>query len=220
MTGLERKLRGATVLSAGLVLAAVLSGCTGSKTTADPAPTATTSSAPSSADTGGGGLAGGGGEDSTAPRSTIMTTPKPSLSTPNGVKEVDGTCPYISNQDFADGEGDRVGRVTLLQTKPVGCRFYFQYDVNTVIGEIDVATFKTKVQAYNAMVGSAKGHPEVQSDPNIGDGAVAFQRPLQGTNAWLCVFAKNKTVVTVRTQQPYPALNALNLARNIAPRFK
>lgn len=149
-----------------------------------------------------------------------MTTPKPSLSTPNGVKEVDGTCPYISNQDFANGEGDRVGRVTLLQTKPVGCRFYFQYDVNTVIGEIDVATFPTKVQAYNAMVVSAKGHPEVQSDPNIGDGAVAFQRPLQGTNAWLCVFAKDKTVVTVRTQQPYPALNALNLARDIAPRFK
>lgn len=221
MTIPDRRTTGATLLSAGLVLAALLTGCTSTGTAADPAPTPTASSVPSSADAdAGGGLAGSGGEDSTAPRSTIMTTPKPSLTTPNGVKEVDGTCPYISNQDFADGEGDRVGRVTLLQTKPVGCRFYFQYDVNTVIGEIDVATFKTRVQAYNAMVGSAKGHPEVQSDPNIGDGAVAFQRPLQGTNAWLCVFAKDKTVVTVRTQQPYPALNALNLARTIAPRFK
>lgn len=219
MTGLDRRITGATLLGVGLVLTALVTGCTGSKTAADPVPTPTTSSVPSSADTGG-GLGGGGGEVSSAPRSTIMTTPKPSLSTPNGVKEVDGTCPYISNQDFADGEGSRVGRVTLLESKPVGCRFYFQYDVNTVVGEIDVATFKTDIQAYNAMVGSAKGHPEVQSDPNIGDGAVAFRRPLQGTNAWLCVFAKGSTVVTVRTRQPYPALNALNLARTIAPRFK
>lgn len=219
MRGLDRRIPGATPLGVGLVLAVLLTGCTGSTTTADPVPTSTTSSAPSSADTGS-GLAGGGGEVSSAPRSTIMTTPKPSLSTPNGVKEVDGTCPYISGQDFADGEGSRVGRVTLLESKPVGCRFYFQYDVNAVVGEIDVATFKTDVQAYNAMVGSARGHPEVQSDPNIGDGAVAFQRTLQGTNAWLCVFAKGSTVVTVRTRQPYPALNALNLARTIAPRFK
>jgi len=207
------------LLCTGVVLAGLLAGCTSAATTAGPAPVSWASSSPTSDDSGG-GLGGGGGEQSTAPRSTTMTTPEPSLGTPNGVKEVDGTCPYISDQDFADGEGDRVGRVTLLQTKPVGCRFYFQYDVNTVIGEIDVATFKTRVQAYNAMVGSAKGHPEVQSDPAIGDGAVAFQKPLQGTNAWLCVFAKGSTVVTVRTQQPYPALNALNLARTIAPRFK
>lgn len=165
------------------------------------------------------GLGGGGGELSSAPRSTILTTPRPSLTTPNGVREIDGTCPYISSQAFADGEGDRVGRVTLLLSKPVGCRFYFQYDVTAVVGEIEVNVFPTATEAYNAMVLSAKGHPEVQSDSTIGDGAVAFQTMLQGADTWQCVFAKRTSVVTVRTRQPYPALNALNLAREIAPKF-
>ena len=133
---------------------------------------------------------------------------------------MDGNCPYISSQAFADGEGDRVGRVTILQTKPVGCRFYFQYDDSAVVGEIDLDTFHTATEAYNAMVLSAKDHPEVQSDPAIGAGAVAFQTALQGNNTWQCVFAKGTAVVTVRTRQPYPALNALNLAREIAPKIK
>lgn len=196
------------VLVAG-ALGLLLTGCTSSARSAQP----------SQSDSQPAGLGGGGGEQASAPRSTIMTTPKPSLSTPHGVKEVAGTCPYISNQAFADGEGDRVGRVTVLQTKPVGCRFYFQYDSSAVIGEIDIDTFGTATEAYNAMVLSAKGHPEVQSNPSIGDGAVAFQTPLQGTNAWQAVFAKGTSVVTVRTRQPYPALNALNLAREIAPKI-
>lgn len=199
----------------GLVAIGLLSACTGKSST----PT-TDSPSLSSTPTGisGGGLAGGDGESSAAPRSTILTTPKPGLTPPNGVKEVDGTCPYISNQDFADLEGDRVGRVTVLQSKPVGCRFYFQYDSSAIIGEISINTFKTATEAYNAMVLSAKGHPEVQSNAGIGDGSVAFQTDLQGTQTWQCVFAKGLRVVTVRTRQPYPARNAENLATEIAPR--
>lgn len=162
------------------------------------------------------GLAGGGGETG---QSTIVTTPRPSLSTPHGVREVAGSCPYISAQAFADAEGDRVGRVTVLQSRPVGCRFYFQYDSSQLIGEITIVVFGTSTEAYNAMVLSAKGHPEVQSYPDVGDGAVAFQTPLRGNPAWQCVFARGRSVVTVRTQQPYPALNAVNLAREIAPKI-
>jgi len=144
----------------------------------------------------------------------------PSLSTPHGVREVAGNCPYISAQAFADAEGDRVGRVTVLQSRPAGCRFYFQYDPSQLIGEITVQVFGTPTEAYNAMVLSARGHPEVQSYPDVGDGAVAFQTPLRGSPAWQCVFARGRSVVTVRTQQPYPALNAVNLAREIAPKFR
>jgi hypothetical protein len=108
----------------------------------------------------------------------------------------------------------------VLQSQPVGCRFYFEYEPNTLVGEIDVARYPTVTEAYNAMVRSASGHPEVQSDPAIAAGAVAFQAPLQGTRAWLCVFAKGTSVVIVRTRQPYPALNAFSLARAIAPRIK
>jgi hypothetical protein len=197
------------VVPIGLLAGCLLAGCR-SGTAGPIASTQPAGSVPS-------GLAGGGEETG---RSTVMTTPRPSLSTPNGVPEVAGTCPYISAQDFADAEGNRVGRVTVLQSKPVGCRFYFQYNPNQLVGEITVVVFRTPTEAYNAMVLSAKGHPEVQSYSDVGDGAVAFRTPLQGSPAWQCVFAKGRSVVTVRTQQPYPALNAVNLAREVAPKFK
>ncbi|MGI8665921.1 MAG: hypothetical protein ACR2N4_07815 [Jatrophihabitans sp.] len=192
-----------------MLMVLALAGCTGTSGSAKPSGSV---SQP-------GGLGGGDGEQASTSRSTVLSTPKPSLSTPHGVREVDGTCPYISAQAFADGEGSRVGRVTVLQTRPVGCRFYFQYDASAVVGEIDRDTFATATEAYNAMVLSAKNHPEVQSDPSIGDGAVAFRTDLQGTLTWQCVFARGTSVVTVRTRQPYPALNALNLARAIVPKI-
>ena len=160
------------------------------------------------------GLGGGAGEQTSA----FPTMPHPSLSSAaHRVREVAGTCPYISAKRFADLEGDRVGRVTVLQSRPVGCRFYFQYDPDTIVGEITVARFGTATEAYNAMVRSARGHPEVQSDAGIGAGAVAFRTPLQGNPSWQCVFATGTSVVTVRTRQPYPALNAFLLARAIVP---
>jgi hypothetical protein len=189
------------------------SGGTPGTVSSSPAGTATASAEPT-------GLPGAHGEQESGPRSTVLTTPKPTLSIPGGIKEVDGSCPYISSEAFADGEGSRVGRVTVLQTKPVGCRFYFQYEPSTVVGEIDIARFSTATQAYNAMVVSAKGHPEVQSDKTIGAGSLAYQTPLQGTRTWQCVFAKGTSVVTVRTRQPYPALNAFTLARAIAPKIR
>jgi len=189
-------------------------GCTGSTGT----PAASSGSVASS---GSAGLAGGGEQSapsSTGPRSTIMTTPRPSLTTAPGVREVDGSCPYISAADFAAAEGDLVGRVTVLQSRPVGCRFYFRYDPSVLVGEITVDRFGTPTEAYNAMVLSAHGHPEVQSFRDVGDGAVAFQTPLQGTDTWQCVAARGRAVVVVRTRQPYPALNAVNLAREIVPK--
>jgi hypothetical protein len=194
-------------LLAGYAMAGCSSGSSGSPAQSRSSGTSTATS----------GLAGGDGE--TAP-STIFSTPTPSLTAPHGVAEVAGSCPYISAAAFADAEGDRVGRVTVLQSRPVGCRFYFQYNSSQLIGEITVAVFGTPTEAYNAMVLSARGHPEVQSYPDVGDGAVAFQTPLRGSPAWQCVFAEGRSVVTVRTQQPYPALNAVNLAREIVPKFK
>jgi len=209
-------LRSAAVAVAGLALAVpLLAGCTsGSASDASTAtPTGAGASAPQSKTT---ELGGGDGEQQSPPtRSTIVTTPTPTLTTQSNVAEVDGACPYISAQQFADAEGDRVGRVTLLQTKPVGCRFYFSYDETQIVGEIHVETFSTPTEAYNAMVVSANGHPEVQSS-HIGDDAVAFKTELQGEQTWQCVFAKGSWVVTVRTRQTYPALNAFNLARVIA----
>ncbi len=209
-------MNGASRLAALAVIAlAVLAGCRSAAE--DPAPSGSgTPAALSNQPT---GLGGGAGEQ-TGPPSTVRSTPRPTLSTPGSVAEVDGSCPYISAADFADLEGSRVGRVTLLQSRLVGCRFYFQYDDSVVVGEITIARFTTATEAYNAMVGSANGHPEVQSNAGIGDGSVAFQTVLQGNRTWQCVFAKGTSVVTVRTRQPYPALNAFSLARVIAPKIK
>ena len=208
---------------AAVALLMALAGCQGGdsagSTSPPPATFPAASSPPASSPAASSpptGLGGGAGEQTSA----VPTMPHPSLSSAaSRVREVAGTCPYISAKRFADIEGDRVGRVTVLQSRPVGCRFYFQYDPDTIVGEITVARFGTATEAYNAMVRSARGHPEVQSDAGIGAGAVAFRTPLQGNRSWQCVFAKGTSVVTVRTRQPYPALNAFLLARAIVPRI-
>ena len=197
---------------AGAVLLLALAGCQ-QGTEADSASGASPSAASSQPT----GLGGAGGEQSSSPRPSLRT---PATTAPGWVAEVPGRCPYISAADFADLEGDRVGRVTVLGSPPVGCRFYFEFDPDTVVGEITLARYGSATEAYNAMVRSAAGHPEVQSERDIGAGAVAFRTPLQGSRTWQCVFAKGTSVVTVRTRQPYPALNAFLLARAIVPRIK
>ncbi len=72
--------------------------------------------------------------------------------------EVEGTCPYISNDDLADAEGDHVYRTsTLVNLKPVGCRFYFYAGPFEAISDILPATFATPTDAYNAMVATGCG---------------------------------------------------------------
>lgn len=200
-------------LLTGIVLLLALAGCQSGSPGVNPPSSTVATSQPQPT-----GLGGASGEQASS-ASPARSTPRPTLSTPGAVTETPGTCPYISAAQFADLEGDRVGRVTVLRSRPAGCRFYFEYDPAVLVGEITVARLGTPTEAYNAMVGSARGHPEVQSDAAIGAGAVAFQTPLQGSRTWQCVFAKGTSVVTVRTRQPYPALNAFLLARAIAPKI-
>lgn len=201
--------RGRLVAVLLTLLAGCRSGGDGENGAATPAPSSSNSATAQPT-----GLGGGAGEQ-TGSLSSAATT-RPTLSSPGSLPEKPGNCPYISAADFADLEGDRVGRVTLLGSRPVGCRFYFPYDPAAIVGEITIVRFRTATDAYNAMVGSARNHPEVQSDAGIADGAVAYQTDLQGARTWQCVFAKGTSVVTVRTRQPYPALNAFSLARAIA----
>jgi hypothetical protein len=192
---------------AGMLLLALV-GCS-----TDKKATTTTTAQPS-------GLGGGGGEQTSAPRSTIVTTPRPTLSASVGAKEIDGPCPYIANQDWADHEGNRVGRSVQLATTPVGCRFYFQYDPNHITGEITIQRFSTTTRAFNAVVTAANGHPEFVDDKDIGDGAISIKAALQGTPTWECIFAKGKLVVSVHTSQDHPSDNARTLARMIVPNIK
>ncbi|MDQ1731773.1 MAG: hypothetical protein QOK10_1932 [Pseudonocardiales bacterium] len=186
---------------------------------ANPQPSASLSSAsPSSSPSSSAGLGGGAGEGSSAPRSTIITTPKPTLSTGAKGSEIDKPCPYASTDDFRDAEGDRTVRSVQLAGNPVGCRYYFAYDPAEIIGEITIQTFATSTQAFNAVVTAAKGHPEAYGDKSIGDGAVLLKLPLQGVDTWACVFAKGKRVVTAHTRQTTVAQDAKNVAVLIEPR--
>jgi hypothetical protein len=175
-------------------------------------------------------LAGGDTESTPSGAPTpSKTTPAPVLSSPGAAAEVDGTCPYISAANFGDYEGNHVGRVTLIQTKPVGCRFYFLYQPTTeIVGEVLLQVFTgatptlADINANNAMVRAAAGHPEVQSETNIGDGAVAFKTMLQGADTWQCLVTVGNKVYTVRTNQSRPslAIDAFNTAAAVVAAVK
>jgi hypothetical protein len=164
------------------------------------------------------GLGGGEGESS-PPRSSIVTTPEPTLSTKDGV-EIDKPCPYATADEFRGAEGDRVGRVVQLMANPVGCRFYFEYDPSAIVGEIRIEKFATSTEAFNAVVVATKGHPEFVDDKNIGDGgSVSIRLPLQGEQTWACIFSKGTYVVTAQSRQTTVGQDARNIAKLIEPRI-
>jgi hypothetical protein len=176
---------------------------------------------PSSSDSQPAGLGGGSGEQqSSAPRSTILTTPTPKLSTGAGAREIDKPCPYATNDEFRDAEGDRTTHSVQLATSPVGCRYYFEYDPKVVIGEITIQRFKTATEAFNAVVTATKGHPEFVDDRTIGDGSISIKLPLQGSSTWACIFSKGNLTVTAHSRQTVVGQDARNMAKLIAPRIK
>lgn len=149
--------------------------------------------------------------------------------------EADGSCPYIkaglniepdpSGGDFADLEGNRVQRVTLLTTlRPIGCRFYFENDYHPV-GDILPMTYPSAVAAHNAMVATAEVGSSAQGEPSFVPGVdgvsfrTAFSSPDAGED-WAFAFAKANFLVVVRTDQNrnLPA-NAMNIAKAIVARF-
>lgn len=204
--------RGAVALLLVLTAATTAAGCG----RAHPPP-AISSTVPSPSTVGSSPGLAGGGEQTTTARSTIISTPRPSLSAPAGVRELPGPCPYIADQVWADQEGNRVGRSVRLASDPVGCRFYFAYDAAQITGEIRLQRFATATEAFNAVATAATGHPEFVDDRSIGDGSISIRTPLQGTPTWECVFARGRLVVTVHTSQSDTSNNARTLARLIVP---
>lgn len=147
--------------------------------------------------------------------------------------EVDGPCPYIraglniepgGDVTFANLEGNRVQRVTALTAlTPVGCRFYFPGDYHP-IGDILPSSYANEVDAYNAMVLTARAGSSVQSVPGFAPGVdgVSFQTRLSAPDAgrnWAFAFAKGNVMVVVRTDQTDSSLNAVNIAEAIVDRF-
>jgi hypothetical protein len=149
-----------------------------------------------------------------------MSTPTPKLSNAGGAREIDKPCPYASNDEMRDAEGDRTVHSVQLATSPVGCRYFFEYDPNVVIGEITIQKFKTPTEAFNAVVIAAKGHPELVDDKSIGDGgSISIKLPLQGQDTWACIFSRGNLTVTAHSRQTVVGQDARNMAKLIAGRI-
>lgn len=157
-----------------------------------------------------------------APASSVAGLP-PGAAPPTGEREA--TCPYISTQDAADTEGNRIYRTTITtRTHPVGCRFYFWCCDFHPTMDIVPQTFASPLEAYNAMVRTGEAGSNAIGVKALvpGVSAVLYQTKFYGPDGatdWACTFAKGTTMVTVHTNQNDVSFNAKQLAALIAPRF-
>ena len=172
----------------------------------------------------------------TPPPATTVAPYPASGRAPKG--EVARSCPYIkagldseptNKPNVAGLEGDRVGRVTVLtRYHPVGCRFYFSYSygkfAHEAVADILPRTFRTKTDAYDAMILTARRGGEAETYKNFVKGATGIRYRTKffgpdGKKDWAFVFAKGKVMVVVHTQQTNASLNAQAIAEAIAGKF-
>ena len=141
--------------------------------------------------------------------------------------EVEGTCPYISNDALADAEGDHVYRTaTITGLTPVGCRFYFYAGPFEAIADILPMTFANATDAYNAMVATGNAGTGTLGIKDLipGVDGVSYKTAFFGPDVasggdWACAFAKGDVMVVVHTQQTNVSFNAKAIATAIAPKF-
>jgi hypothetical protein len=166
------------------------------------------------------------------PRSAPPFTPTPATTVvglPPGAApargEREATCPYISTQDAAETEGNRIYRTTIITSAhPVGCRFYFWCCDFHATTDIVPRAFASPLEAYNAMVRTGEAGAKAIGVRALvpGVSAVLYQTKFYGPDGatdWACTFAKGRTMVTVHTNQNDVSFNAKQLAALIAPRF-
>jgi hypothetical protein len=175
-----------------------------------------------------------------SPSTGHFTPPKPAAvrPLPPGAKPARGekerACPYIrtglnvdadGGVNLADLEGDRVYRNTVVtRQRPIGCRFYFYAPPYEAIAEIRPYTLGTPVQAYNAMIATARTGHDLITERHFAKGidGICFRTKffgLDGNRDWAFVFAKGKRLVIVYTQRTDTSRNALYIARAIAGKF-
>jgi len=117
-----------------------------------------------------------------------------------------------------------VQRVTrLVSLKPVGCRFYFQYDYHPT-GDIIPTTYSSSTEAHNAMVVTAEAGQSVISVRSFVPGidGISFRTRLNhpdNSQDWAFAFAKGNVMVVVRTDQTDTSANAIYIAKAIAGKF-
>lgn len=148
--------------------------------------------------------------------------------------QVEQTCPYIkagkniepetTGKNFADIEGSRVQRVTVLtELKPVGCRFYWFSDFHPT-GDIMPSTYASPTEAHNAMVVTAEAGTGALGVPAFVPGVdgISFRTRMNAADDgqdWAFAFAKGKVMVVIRTDQTDVSVNARLIAEAVVDRF-
>jgi hypothetical protein len=146
--------------------------------------------------------------------------------------ERERACPYIASMptdnpdvNVGDIDGSRIYRTTVVTThKPVGCRFYFWSGPFYAVADILPKTFATHDDAHNAMVLTAEAGKDAIGKPNIRPGvdAVLYRTRFYGADGdqdWACAFTKGNVMVVVHTERTDTSLNALELAKAVAPKI-
>jgi predicted small secreted protein len=146
----------------------------------------------------------------------------PGAPVPSGY--VQGDCPYLPTATAQDLEGNRIYRTVVTTAQPVSCRFYFWCCDYHATLDVQVQVLPSADSAYNTMVltGQAGANVTGVHDLVPGVDAVLFQTPFYANDAgkdWAAAFAKDKTVVVVRTDQTDVSFNARRIAAAIAPKF-
>ena len=214
-------------VAAGLVVSVVCAGCSSSNQPVDNPVISTTTTTTT--------------RTSTQPATPYHPKPDRAVAPlPYGAKapkgEVDKRCPYIKtglNQDssyvpgtnVADIEGDRIYRTTVLtRLPPVGCRLYFYAPPYEAVADILPRTFKTALDAHNALVLTARLGTEPISKPSFvaGVDGILYRTTFfaqDGHRDWAFAFAKGKVLVVVHTQRTDTSLNAFDLGKAIVGKF-
>jgi hypothetical protein len=205
------------LLAAALMAsAAALAGCTSS---GSPAPTTST-------------------EFQTITQTRPAPTPKTSgpVSTgPTTAADV-SSCPLLDKQSAADTVGMRLERVAVLKAdgKLVGCRFYALQGSPLAVSEhlpgpnqpaieITATRYPDATSVRAAFIALAEKGRNVQratiSDGNVG---LCFQTDFYAMDHgadWACAYGDGPTLVLVKTVVTSPALNAIEIAKAVAPKF-
>ena len=158
-------------------------------------------------------------------------TPTGQLAQPGVVVERAGTCPYLSLSTAQADNGSLLGRQSVVTTTPPGCRFYARnaagYGQKGKAGRISVeiatARYRTPADAEQGMVRTALAGTDVNPTTVDGHRGAQFRTrfsPSDGNQDWACTFVVGKLVVTVKTDRTDLSINALELAKTIAPKFR
>ena len=173
---------------------------------------------------------------------TVSPGPSGPISTGPVTEKQVAACPFLGIDNAKSFAGIRLDRITELSqdNAVVGCRFYPLEHPNSdcdatclaneklppgnVAGiELLASKYASPDAAHNGYIRIAEAGTNVQQDTIApGNIALCYQTTVWSKDDghdWACAFAKGSTVVVIRTVVTDPALNVVEIAQAVYPKF-